>query len=262
MQCVKLNKRIEQIMFLFYRIGFWHREDEATARETRLKIFYSVFNLLFPISLIAGAFDSTEKHESVFLVLTAIMTFVLYVRLLLIIWKKKEILDLLNRIAVYSVAEADSFCLVTDTLNNFIKFISVFVCSLYVNDVCIIVVAPFIGRERKLFFNLGLPLDYKNNEFSFWMASVFQSIQVVITCTAFLFTILTWYLMLNCSLRYRVLGNTFKNLGVLDTTEAKAKNRKMLKNVKSELYLKNLIAGIVSHQYTKKYGPQFYFKFE
>lgn len=39
----------------------------AIARETRIKLFYSFYYLLFPISFVAGPFLSDNTDESVYL---------------------------------------------------------------------------------------------------------------------------------------------------------------------------------------------------
>lgn len=273
MYSVQLDKRINQIISLFYRFGLWHRGDEATVRESRLKLFYSCYYFLFPISLVTGAFSSDNPDDFVFLLEVAIGTTVLAVKILYIIWRKEQILELLNRICVYSVEDHEGLTIVNNKLKMLMKFVAIFIPFVWFTGVCCVLVAPFLGSERSLFFNIAFPLDWKNNEIAYWITFVFLVTQVILSLILSLFGVIIWYIMINCSLRYDILGHQIKNMGVLKEVEETANKRKVLDSEKENtflcdlisvnkrkisnaekenLFLKDLFSVIVSHKHTNE----------
>lgn len=93
---VEIHSKIKLITAFFYKAGLWHRGDKATAKELQLKVFYSIYYLSFIMSLIVGGFSSDNSDECIFLIETATMEVILFVKFIFIIWKKNEILQLLN----------------------------------------------------------------------------------------------------------------------------------------------------------------------
>jgi len=253
MYTVKVHERINQITSVFYRMGLWHRGDKATVTATTIKIFYSIYYALFVISLLGGGIQSENMNESIFLVLEGITAFVQLIKLLYIIWKKNEIDDMLNRIAVYSMKEEEGFKLASDTINGLMKFSTVFISLVYFTGLCITLFIPFLASERTLFFNLAFPLDWKNNDMAYLSASVFIFTQVVLTITAILFSVIIWYLLINCALRYKILGYQIKNMGVVKTVEGPTSNQ-IISNVEKERkFRRDLVAVIESYNAIKKY---------
>lgn len=250
---VQIHKVINSIFSSFFRLGLWHPGDEATIRETRIKLFYSIYNLLLPISLMAGSLSSDNRDESIFLIEGAIMATVFSVKLMYIILRKKKILELLNRVGVYSLENLEECTIVNDTLKNLMRFVRVFISLSYTAMTCSQLVIPFLGGEKKLFFNVGLPLDWKNNEIAFWIAFVFLVTEIFLTAVAILFSILMWYLMTNCAIRYEVLGHQIKNMGVIREVVATANRRKITVVEKQNLFLQDLISHAESHKDIMEY---------
>lgn len=247
---VELHNRIDQIISIFNWIGFWHREDEPTVRQTRIKVFYSLYYLLFLASVIEGVFTSDTKNETLFSTNVAIMTAVLSIRLFYIIWKQKQIMNLLSRIAVYTIRGQADVVHVNNKLNNFMKFSTFFVCSCNLSGIFGGLVFPFLGSEKKLFLNVALPSDYKNNGTAFWMAFIFINTEIFFTVIVCLFPVITWYFLLNCSLRYEVLANQLVNMGGADTCNRSKRN--ISERGKEELFFDDLITGIKSYEEIKK----------
>lgn len=226
----------------------WHRGNKATVTETGVKFFYSIYYLVFPISLVGGAVSVTNRDESLFLIEAAIISSVELFKLLYIIWKKDEILDVLNRIGVYSMEEKEEFTLANDKLNRLMKFTSMFLSSAYFCGLCVVLVFPFLGSERSLFFNIAFPLDWKTNEFSYWIAFGFIFTETILTAISMLFSVIIWYLMVNCALRYEILGHQIQNMGVIKPVEGITNRRKI-----SNLFLQDLFAAIESQKHIKEY---------
>lgn len=70
---------------------------------------------------------------------------------------------MLTCIGVYSIDDREEFKLVNDKMRRFIKFVTILFFNTF--TACYVtVVAPFFGKEKKLFYNIGFTLDWKNNE--------------------------------------------------------------------------------------------------
>lgn len=229
----------------FYRVGLWHRGDEATVCETIIKLFYSIYHVLFPLSLFARAF-STDKDESIFLTEMGLVFSVLTFKLFHIIWGKREICTFVDRIGVYSLDDFDQFTLANGTMQSFNKITKFFIFIIYLTNTLAVLIVPFLGSEKKLFFNIAFPLDFSSNEFAFWLAFVFLSSEIILSCIAFLFSAFTWYLMITCTLKYEVLGLYIKNIGVRKAVyKSKAE--------KENLFLQDLITACNSYTDIKRY---------
>lgn len=249
---VQVHKHTERIFSLFYRMHIWHREDEETVTERTFKLFYSIFYCLFPLSLIAGAFASDNMGEFVFLVESSILSAVSLIRLLYVIWRKNEILDLINRICDYGVKDEQTFSQTNDKLNIFMKFSTAFVSLVYFCGISMVLVIPFLSTERTLFFNIGFPLDWKNNEFAYWMAFTFVVTQVIITAVSLLFPVIVWYLMASCGWRYVALGQQIRDMGKIKLEDATAIEMKISNAEIDNLYQRDLIEAIVLREHLEE----------
>lgn len=249
MYFVKVNDKIIRIFDLFYRIGLWYRGEEATARETKIKLFYSFHFLLFPISLMAGAITTDNSEESIFLIETAVITTAMSIKFYYLIWKKREFIEFLHRIGIYSIDNHEEFTLINDKLNMFMKFTTFFVFSMIFSAAVALLGIPFVGSERNLFFNVAFPLDYKNSDTKFWIAYAFIFSEVILCVISCLVSVLMWYLLLNCGLKYEVLADQLRNLGVVRTVAVvtTVNERKISEAKKGNLYQRDLIKGIISH---------------
>lgn len=243
---IELDSSIHQMIHLFFRLGLWHRGDEATGRATKIKWFYSTYALLWPMSLIAGAISSDDQQECIFLMETAIMTVVMSVKLMYIIWRKEEILEMLNRMGIHTIQSHKEFTHINGKLKRFMSSMKIFFLCSILTAVCALLLVPFVGSERKLFFNIGFPLDWKNNEFAYWLAFAFLLTSVILSAISVLFSIIMWYLLLNCGLKFEILGNELRNVGTID--DAAGSGRKISTVEKQNAFFKGLITLIESHQ--------------
>lgn len=243
---VKIHKRIEQIFSILYRVGIWHRENEETVGERRLKLFYSFYYSLLIISLIAGCLESDNKNEQIFLVQTILLATVVLVKLLYLIWRKKEILELLNRICYFCVEDQ-----IDDKLKNLMTLVTIFIILSNFGAFFSSTILPIHFRnERKLFYTVGFPLDWKNNEFAFWLAVAFLFTETIFVSFSFLFSAIMSYLLVNCSLRYKTLGKQIKRMGEIEESEYE---RPISNAERDNLYLRDLLEAIASHKNLKEY---------
>lgn len=246
---IQLDEFLHQIMNSFYRLGLWHHDDVTPRKSLFVKWLFSLYPLLLPISLIAGACSNSDRIEnSLFLVEAAIMCVVMTVKLFYIIWRKNEILEMLQRMAIYSVHNEMECKRITGKLKRFMSIMKIFFFCSILCAVCALLIIPFIGRERKLFFSVGFPLDWKNSEFAYWLAFTFQLTEVVFSAISILFSIIMWYLLLVCGLRYESLGSELRIMGrVIVEVDENGKRRKISKLERQNAYSKDFIAAVQSH---------------
>lgn len=244
MHCVKLHKRIDQINSSFYRL--WDHPDKTAAKDRLKTILILIFYALFSMSFMVGAITSDDKNEFIFLLEATVITVVELIRICYAIRKKNEFIDLLSKIGVFNVETQEDFTLANNKLNRFMKFATFFLNYVFITSLFAVLLPPFVGNEKKLFFNIAFPLDHKNDEISFWVALAFLGTEIFLTTNAFSVNVTIWYLLLNCGIRYEVLGNRFRNLGV------KQFKKRMSKSEKQHLFAADLTTAIKAHQYEKQ----------
>lgn len=236
MYTIQLHRRINNLMEVLRKVRLWHSGDQATATETRIKLFYSIYLLLFLISLIAGGCTSDNRHESIHLILTAAIVLVAFTRLLHLVWKRNDIVELLHRICVHYVDDEGQLAIVNEKLDAFVKFAVVLACSNLLLNICCGIGVPLLGAERNQVFNVGFPFDWRTNDVVYWIEFVFIFIGVLLASSTLLFSILTWYLYLNLVLKYDVLASRLRNLGVVSERQ------------KDNLFVRGVIAAIETHK--------------
>lgn len=245
---VKLPQVINKIMECYYRVGYWHRGDDATARETLIKLFYSIYYLLFLISVIVGALTCVDPDESVFLGEASLLAFVLEVKLLHIVWRKRQIVEFLHQIGVLTIADEEQFNIVNGKVAAFMKFIIILTGFTFFGSVCCAIGIPIIGSERKQVINIGFPFDWRTSEIVFWLEFAFISSGFIISFFTFLFSVIMWYLLFVCALKYDVLANRFRNIQKSRRAECIIfDERKISETIEEKLFVRDLIDGIDTH---------------
>lgn len=240
------TKLIDFIISSFYRTGLWHLGDAATVKETRYKIFCCIYYSLFPISLIAGAISSDDREESIFLLMESIGLMVLVFNMYFLIWKQECIIDMLRNIRAYSMENQGGYFLVSWKLKWFTKLVAICFCAAGLACIICAAVGPCLGSGNNLFFSIAFPLDWKNNDIAYWIANIFLITELFITLYMFLFSFLTWYLIMMCALRYEVLGHQIKNMGSSETNKITA--NKAANDENYQKFFRDLTVAIESHQ--------------
>ncbi|XP_037030722.1 odorant receptor 94a-like [Bradysia coprophila] len=243
MHSIKINKLITLIMSLYYRISVWHRGNIPTAKEIRIKLFYWVFYLLFLLSLMVGAITNEKVEKKIFLVEVSIEVATLFVKLSFLIWKQSKICDLAYRVCVFSIQDDDDYATFNNKLKKFAKWSGIFAIATSLGAFLSAVLIPFMGTEKTLFLEIGFFLDWKNSDIVFWIAAFFLFVQSLASVMISSFSVIIWYLLFVCSLRYEVLGSELKNLGQNSGIRAK----KLEKNHVN--FLDDLKTSIDTHLY-------------
>ncbi len=249
-----VNRNLELFSELLYRIGIWHRHDEETVAERKLKIFYSNFQLVFAILIVTGAIESDDNDVKIFSVFAVLEMIIFQTKLLYLIRKKKEILEIFNLVCDYSIEGSETYTFVNNKSITFVKFTAFFLSAIYFCDASILFVVPFVGTERKPFFQFGYPLDWRRNEFAYWAAFVFSVVQGIFTSIIALFSVLVWYLLANCSWRYEALGYRIKKMGD-KAVDGSVKERQIstIEMIEMDnLYNRDLVGAITSYNSLKE----------
>nr|QGW45390.1 odorant receptor 17 [Bradysia odoriphaga] len=248
MHSTQIHDVISLMRSLFYFFGVWHRGDKATVKETRVKIFYCIYHLFFPLSVFIGAVNSGKPDDSIFLADVSIGAAVLTVKFWILIWKQNEILNLLDGVCVFCIRKDDDHNRFNDKLKGFMKFLLVCVIFSCAAGSSGSVILSLIGNEKTLFLEIGFPLDYKNSQIAFWIATIFLFTEVVLSIIVLFFTMIIWYMLFICSLRYEVLGSELKDMG---RTSEKG-DAKMTKWQAYNRFLGDLKTSIVAHLHLRQ----------
>lgn len=253
MHSVTIHEAINRLIFVLYRIGFWHYEGSNTSTEFGMKSFYSVYYSLFTITLALGAVQSENLSEAIFAAQISIAVGVLAVKLWILVWKQRRILEMLSRICVFSIRYEEDFIFFNKKLEKFMSFVTTFLSASVTAVVIELGVFPFIsGSERNLIFNIEFMLfDWRKNEFNYWIAYIFLCTELWFSLIAIVFSVFVWYSMLLCSLRYEVLGREIRKMG---SKIGNGKEDIITAGMEKEnLFLTDLRKSILDHLHLRRY---------
>lgn len=250
MYTIQLHRRIDDLTVCFQFVGFWHRGDQPSTRETQLKLFYSIHFLLFSIALIAGACTTNNSDESIYLTAASTIALVVVVRLFYMIWKQQEIVELLHLIGVHSIDDQEQFILANERLNRFMKFAVAVVCITFLVTICTALGTSLLLCEKKLLFNIAFPFDWRKSDVVYWIEFLFIFTALIEACFSLFFVALTWYLLLNCAIKYEVLSQRLRDMGEIKSERS---DGSISETRKENLFVRDLISGIRTHQNINEY---------
>ncbi|XP_037039264.1 odorant receptor 94b-like [Bradysia coprophila] len=232
---VKLSDTVHRMITIYFVLGLWTTQSGHRTISVS-QLFYFVSFCLFGVSVIIEACTTENNDDCIFLVVTNLICLVQVGRLYNIIWKQNRILDLIRTASANGTDDYDTFCIVSAKLNKLMSLATYFIfATLFL--LVVVVGLPFIKKE--LIFDIAFPLDYKNSESGFYVAYTFVAGIFLLSITCILFASMLWFIMLNFVVKYEILGNDFKNLGVSGTEEDEQKNTQTL-------YLQHLVESIKS----------------
>lgn len=221
---ITTHKLIDRVIKMLVFFGMWHKATDSIYLKLGKKLINSIVLVSLFASLASGALLSNDMNEKVYLSAATVAAGLLVVKLIYMLLKQREILTFLNGICVHTVADANEFNVVTIKLNNFARFIYVNYFSMSMAMFLFaIFTLPFFSSERRLPLNIGFPLDWRKSLFAYCLAHSFVIVAVVFALAVTFFTIIYWYIMFNCSIKYQIFGNKLRELG---SEMAKNDNRK------------------------------------
>ncbi|XP_037039746.1 putative odorant receptor 71a [Bradysia coprophila] len=246
MHSTSIHKVIDRMISFFHRIGIWHGVDRPTVRQVGLKSFYSIYYVFYPTSFLVGAITNETVDDSILLVEISLLAAVLTIKIWILLWKQTEIMELLDRMCVFSIRNHEDVVFFNEKVENFIKFVVAFACATIVVTLgCS--AFPFFGSTKSLLVDIAFPLDWKNSEIGFWVAYIFFTTENIVTFLAMAFSVIVWYLLLLCSLRYKILGMEIRNVGRI-TGDGKVK---LLEKEQQTIFYRDLVASIEAHLHLK-----------
>ncbi len=256
---IGVSSFISQTLKTFYRFGLWDLKDETTFYQFGRKIIAYFFMMSFLTSLLSGAYLSTDNQESVFLLAVGIGNFVQVSRMFKLISGKSAILAFLHDLSSHSTSNNEEFIQINTKLKNVTK-LSLGFLLVGGMAVCCVAIIPLVSNEKIFVFNVAFPFDYKNDSFSFWIAYLLVMGGSVYALISVVFVIIIWYLMFNCTIKYEILGNQLRGMGLRKDGETLFGVQSVLKTKakksqveRQQLYHKDLIEAIKSHQNINRY---------
>lgn len=239
---------MNRIIHFFYQMKIWHRGATPTIKEQAIKTFYCIYLLSLTVSAAIGAMTNENVDQSVFLAEITIVAAVLSMKLSCLTWKQNQVQNLL-KVCAFPVKNDELFVVIDQKLGRFMKFVFVLFCSGVLASCFACGVLPLLGSDRAVVFKMGYPLKWKNNTIAFWMANAVLFISLIIAMIAYLFSTIIWYMMLNYSIRYTLLGD---ELGHVRRTVVEGKG-KMSEKEKQNTFLLDLKASVDAHQHLTGY---------
>ncbi|XP_037028512.1 odorant receptor 94b-like [Bradysia coprophila] len=214
MYTIRAHPIISQVITVLQIFGMWHKDEESTFSKIGKKMINSIMLVSLFASLSSGAYLSGDMNESVYLSAATVASALLVVKLGYILSKQHEINEFLNDICVHSIEDVNEFDEINIKLENFAKFGYINVFSMLLAIFLFIILSlPFFSSERRLPLNVGFPLDWKNSIVGYCLAHTFVVAAVIFAMVVTFFTIIYWYVMFNCSIKYQLLGNSLRKLG-------------------------------------------------
>lgn len=211
-----------------------------------------LFIISFAICLIAGAVNSQDKDDAIFSGEATIVILVHTYRLYYIIWKKEEILMLIQETGTYYINDLDVFIQIRNKMRNLIKFAIYYILMLFL-AVAFISIVPAVSKTKTLAINIAFPFDWKNSEIVYWLAHLYIVVECFLACIVSLLSVIIWYIMQSLACQYEVLGTQLKQLGlgiksviIQDSSEL----------VNQKLFVQNLIVAIKTRQSIGQYEHQ------
>ncbi|XP_037035698.1 odorant receptor 94b-like [Bradysia coprophila] len=262
MATIEADKMLQQISKIFYLSGIWQSDGESKYRKISKKCFYSLFAAWIPIFFAINAFRCVDRNESVHSAQIAVLTAVEYVKFLYLMYKKQEILSFLNDpIFVHSIQNREEYELANRKIEKLMKFLRPYCLAIFITVFLVIVIKlPIFSADKGLPFFISF--TWNVSEIFYWLAYLIISLSIVLSAVINFITVLVWYIMLNYSIEYELLGNKLKTLGVsTEKDKNQDKNDKQKKIVEkiqsrksqigvqqSKKFVENLIVLIKAHR--------------
>lgn len=200
-----------RVIDLFYKLHLWQNESSTLKNKAKSWFLLLLFSVGFFTSAFVAMCYSKDKTEFYFLASISISSGVLLVKDLYRYNSQSDILYFLREMCSHEITDQLEYHRVMKKLNYFNKFAYCCVFSTLCGGCLIISMGlPFFSSQKKLPLNLWFPFKPALNKISFWFGFIYILFSVVYVVLSYLSTIMIWYLMLNCSIKYELLGSFVK----------------------------------------------------
>lgn len=252
---IEIPVTIHQIFATFYQLDMWSAND-TSKREHGRKLLYFMYFVSFVVSIAIGAYTTEDKDESIFLAVISIDCIVLIYRLWFVLHKRNEISMFVHEIRIHHTNDEKTIFRVSNKLNLLMKLVHFFMFTNIVGYFIAVVVFPLVSGEL-LFLNIAFPLDRSSSEIALWLAFVFIAGGLFFSLVGCLFTVTLWYMMLMFTVKYEILSQQFRTMGMIsepvieNTFQLEASIRK-----RQDRYVKDFIGAIVNYEQVNGYSHQ------
>lgn len=208
---IKVLLVITYIMQAYQWLDFFSVESEISLwRKVKRKFQFNLF-LSFPVFVMLGSFQIEDRSESLYLIALSIVTSLHAIKFHYICTKMEIISILLNEFGEHSLQSKEFIISTEKTLKNF-NYFSIGLISVSTVMLFLVFGFPFVFKKT-LAIKIWFPLDWKENDFHFWIAYAYLVYCIFISYLMILFTIVIWFLMLNLAIKYRLLSYNLESLG-------------------------------------------------
>lgn len=209
---------IAHLIGVYYAVGIWDNGNVSKFREY-LRISVFVFcSLCYPLTLVGGGLENDVLSDAIFLLTLGLAVMVLEFKGFWVFFNQEKILNLINATCVQFPNDKELKDRVNVKLNILRTCCKTFVCLVLTLGVAITgVSSPLIFQS--LPYKIWFPFDYKTSRIAHWGAHFFVFICEIYVCLLSFLSSIMWYIMLNFSFHYDLLGYRFKILGVVSTSE-------------------------------------------
>ncbi|XP_037044202.1 uncharacterized protein LOC119080059 [Bradysia coprophila] len=239
MYSIQGGKTLQQILKLFYLSGIWQSNEESKYRRISKRLFYTFFAAFCPSFFATNSFLCADRNEMIFSTQAVILASVIYVKSLYLLFKKPEILAFLyDPIVVHSIETREEYERMSKKIKKFMTFVRPYFLAICLTAASLIIIElPIFSADKGLPFFISF--TWNDSEVVYWLAYLFLSLSTVLYCVINFSNAIIWYIMLNYSVEYQLLGNRLRNLGVT-IAKNQNKNEKEKKIGKPELKQKTI----------------------
>lgn len=228
---------------MYCRLNIWQSETK-TYRNVAAKIFFFTIHFSYVIAVFIGLF-LCDDDEFIFQIAAFMAYAVVNVKFYYIMQQQNDICLLLDNVCNHSTPEHTECVRINDKINSFVKLVTYFIVSVASGTIPFFCLSlpMFTDRKKMLPLTIGFPLNWRNDEFSFWTAYFFIIFNHALTIVFLSSTVIVWYIMINCSIQCESLGNRLKLIGTTNCLEAEENDNTL-----------ELIDLIKKHQELRKYN--------
>lgn len=189
-----------------------------------------------------GAWLADDTNDSILSTVLFIQFTVHTFRMHCFLSNETEIVALIHEIGKQVTNDHNEFLKVSKKLKICMQLVNSFILTI----LCAI---PFFSSDKKLVFYIAIPLDWKNDATEFWLAHAYIVVGAAYAVVCGLFTIIIWFLMINCAIKYEMLGNQLRSVSEIGTMG----KSNVSKTYQQKMIVQHLIVAIERHQSTNKY---------
>lgn len=208
-------KTINLIIVTFRAIGLWDKTKRTAFHAKALKTFHFSLYLSFVASFLTKAIATNDPDEVILFGALSIIVSVHAYRVAYIIIRQSDTIKLIEEICTHSTNKIDEFNRVSRKIGKFIKFIGTFIVLCTV-EVSMFIILPAVWNEMTM---VKIAFPYGDMPNVFWIRQVFLLTGGLYSVLSVCFSSIIWYLMVNASTKYDMLGNQLRNMDEMRRVE-------------------------------------------